>query len=172
MIGDDGEKSGIATLLPFVAAERRPEFVSHVVHIIEEESYAFDHNFLGFIGDYINYADLLQCKVDLHYDHNPPWERHRKKPPITVYDVGCAHALQHLVFDPRVHYVGIDVYGCEPKFFRENCTFIKGSFKEVVGSLKIDREHAIGIANMSLIYFAGDEECALFDKTFKRKFVL
>jgi len=70
--------------------------------------------------------------------------------------------------------VGIDMIGePEPKFFRDNCRFVKGRFSDVVEGLKIDGHNSIGIANMSLLYFETDDNAlALFDRTFRRKFVL
>ena len=165
---DDGSRCGIYELHPRVPEERRKEFVSYVEAIIEAESYAFDPNFLGFIRDYIAYNDLIAGRANL------PLGLGQERPPTTVYDVGCAHALQHLVFAPWIHYVGIDVSETGPgvKFFRDNCTFIKGAWRDVAPTLKIQRECAVGIANMSLIYFAGPDEIELFDRTFKRKFVV
>jgi hypothetical protein len=92
-------------LLPYVEEGRRQEFSSYVDQLIEtDECFGIDHSFLGFMGDYVQYAALLLRKVDVH---DAPWDRQR--PLLTVYDVGCATALQHVVFDPRILYVGIDM---------------------------------------------------------------
>lgn len=169
-VDDDG--CGVPTLIKYVAPERRADFSKYVNELIESADYEFDATFLGFISDYIAFATILNRKVDIH-ESRPPWDN-RPKPPLTIYDVGCGGALQHLVFDPRIHYVGIDMIGePEPKFFRENCRFVKGRFSDVVESLKIDGRSAVGIANMSLLYFETDDSAlALFDRTFRRKFVL
>lgn len=171
-MAEDPESCGVAALLKYVSDEHRKDFFAYVNAYIESADYEFDASFVGFIDDYVNFAALLKRKADIH-DSRPPWES-RPRPPLTVYDVGCAGALQHLVFDPRIHYVGIDMIAePEHKFFRPNCRFVHGRFSEVVESLNIDRENSIGIANMSLLYFASDDDATgLFDRTFKRKFVL
>jgi hypothetical protein len=159
-------------LLPYVPEARRKDFRAYVDALIASADYEFDYGFLGFITDYVNYASLLKRKADTQV--TAPWDK-RPVPPLTVYDVGCGGALQHLVFDPRIHYVGIDVLNKpEPKFFRDNCRFVHGWFSEVVESLNIDPKNSIGIANMSLLYFSmHDDGClALFDRTFRQKFVL
>ncbi len=167
---DDG--CGVPTLIKYVTPEYRKDFSKYVNELIDSADYAFDVTFLGFISDYIHYAGLLERKVSIH-DTCPPWDK-APKPPLTIYDVGCGGALQHLVFDPRIHYVGIDMIGePEPRFFRPNCRFVKGRFSEVVESLKIDPRNSIGIANMSLLYFAPDDDAVqVFDRTFRQKFVL
>ena len=167
---DDG--CGVPTLIKYVAPERRADFSKYVNALIDSADYEFDPTFVGFISDYIAFATILDRKADLQ-DVRPPWDD-RPKPPLTIYDVGCGGALQHLVFDHRIHYVGIDMIGePEPQFFRPNCRFVKGRFSDVVEGLKIDRQNSIGIANMSLLYFESDDNAlALFDRTFRRKFVL
>lgn len=168
--GDDG--CGLRTLLMHVTEARRADMLAYVQELIDAADYQFDSDFLGFISDYIAYAHILNAKADLQ-EVRPPWSS-QKKAPLTVYDVGCGGALQHLVFDERVHYVGIDMIGePEPKFFRDNCRFVKGRFSEVLPSLDIKRNSAVGIANMSLLYFRSDDDALdLFDRTFKRKIIL
>lgn len=172
-IDDDG--CGLPTLIKYVSEERKPGFFDYVRELIESASYEFDASFVGFISDYSAYAQILNRKVEIH-DIRLPWsDPHVKRPPMTIYDVGCGGALQHLVFDPRIHYVGIDVLRHpEPKFFRDNCRFVSGRFSEIVDSLGIDRQSAIGIANMSLLYYETSDPAALelFNRTFLRKFVL
>lgn len=175
-MADDDDQCGISTLLKYVAPEHKDVFVKYVAKAIEEESYAFDSSFLGFISDYIHYAEILHRKADIHEISFPfggdPKSFRPEKPPITVYDVGCAHAFQHVVFDSRIHYVGIDMsQGPEPQFFRPNCRFIRGRFTDVVDQLKVHPDD-VGIANMSLLYYFGAEELPAFDRVFKRKFVL
>jgi hypothetical protein len=169
----DDDRCGIETILKYVSPERRDALLKYISALIDREGYNYDHTFLGFIDDYIHYAELLQRKVDLR-DVVDPFAGQKgfrpKKPPITVYDVGCAAAIQHLVFDPRIHYVGIDCFGPEPEFFRENCTFIKGKFGDIVHTLKVNPDD-FGIANMSLAYTC-TEDLPIFDRTFRRKFVL
>jgi hypothetical protein len=173
IVDDDG--CGVATLLRYVPEGRHKEFLAYVKKVIDEdEGCSFDGTFLGFIEDYINYAGLLKRKANVHND-GPPWWNKTKQPPLTVYDVGCCLALQHLVFDSRIHYVGIERSKRvpEPKFFRDNCKFVRGGFKDVVGELNVHYDTSIGISNMSLLYDQPDpEEQALFDKTFRFKFVL
>ena len=174
---DDGEKCGLSTLLKYVSAERRQDLLDYVSVLFDEEGHSYDHTFLGFISDYIHYAELLQRKVEMR-DVDPFEGRigfRAKRPPITVYDVGCAAALQHLVFDSRIHYVGIDIRARTkpddgPMIFRDNCTFIKGKFGDVVDQLKVNPDD-VGIANMSLIYTCG-QDLPVFDRTFRRKFIL
>ena len=168
----DGDRCGVADLIPYVADDRVKEFVVYCNDLISNDAgFGIDHDFVGFIDDYINYAQILKRKVDVH--NFEPFGGRAANSPITVYDVGCATALQHLVFDPRIHYVGIDFGGTpRPKFFRDNCMFVEGGFRDVVHDLKIDPQNAIGIANMSLFYLGSPEDNALFDRTFLRKFVL
>jgi hypothetical protein len=169
---DDG--CGVPTLIKYVTPERRADFSKYVDELIDSADYEFDPTFLGFISDYIAFASILNRKADIH-DAGQFWDKKpRSIPPLTVYDVGCGGALQHLVFDPRIHYVGIDMIGKpEPRFFRDNCRFVKGRFSDVVKGLNIHCESAIGIANMSLLYFRTDDDAlALFDQTFRRKIVL
>lgn len=167
---DDG--CGVPTLIKHVAPDQKQAFSKYVNELIESADYEFDPTFLGFISDYSAFAAILNHKVDIH-EARSPWHK-GPKPPLTVYDVGCGGALQHLVFDSRIHYVGIDMIGePEPQFFRPNCRFVKGRFSDVVASLKIDARNSIGIANMSLLYFMPDDDAlGLFDRTFRRKFVL
>ena len=169
------EPNDTVTLLKYLPKEQHPEFLAYVKELVHRpQNYGdIDYEFLGFIDDYVNYAALLQRKVDIHESlKDNPLGIRPPKGPITVYDVGCAHALQHLVFDPRIHYVGIDVHeDPPPRFFRPNCTFIKGKFGNIADTLNVDRESAYGIANMSLAYVC-QEDLPIFDRTFKRKFVL
>ncbi len=157
-------------LLKFVPQDRHEEFKTYVHEIVEDPHYAgtIDGTFLGFICDYINYAKLIERRLSTH---NHPLGGGPERPPLTVYDVGCAMGFQHVVFDERIHYVGIDMgTQPEPKFFRKNCTFVRGRFSTIVDQLKIRRDCAIGIANMSLFYTCTDD-LPIFDRTFGRKFV-
>jgi hypothetical protein len=169
-VDDDG--CGVPTLLKYVTGEQKPAFSRYVNELIEAADYQFDPTFLGFISDYVAFASILNGKVGVHEDRLSSSDRPRS--PLTIYDVGCGGALQHLVFDHRIHYVGIDMLANpEPRFFRPNCRFVKGRFSEVVKSLDIQRESSIGIANMSLLYFESDDDAtSLFDRTFRQKFVL
>ena len=169
-IDDDG--CSLKTLLTFVPDERKKEVRDHVLDVCKNGC-DIDTSFIGFICDYINYAAVLERKL---FSHEIDTSRFtggpaQKKPPLTVYDVGCASAFQHLVFDPRIHYVGIDV-GHEPQFFRDNCRFVQGRFADVADQLNIDSEYAIGIANMSLFYLGQPDDWEAFDRLFRRKFVL
>ncbi len=170
------DQPDIELLLPYVPEPRRKEFVKHIHELCNRDEHRgdIDPSFLGFMRDYFHYSKLLNRKADVH--DAAPFLTYKKTPlpPITIYDVGCCTALQHLFFDPRLHYVGID-RGLkeEPRFFRDNCTFVKGRFLDVVESLKVDKRYAIGIANMSLLYCqSNQEELDLFDRTFRQKFIL
>jgi len=145
----DAAQCTLAGLLPYVAQERRKEFASHVCDLVDgDECFGIDHTFLGFMCDYVNYAHLLRRKAEMHnFDPlagKPGFPK--LLPPITVFDVGCATALQHVVFDPRIHYVGIDCGIRKPRFFRDNCTYVEGKFSDIVSQLDIHPQTAIGIA--------------------------
>lgn len=177
---DDDHNCGLAALAPYVNEARRQDFVSYVAKLIrDDEGCGIDASFLGFMCDYMNYAQLLLRKADV----NVSFMDQRKPPPITVFDIGCASALQHVVFDERIHYVGVDIgHGQpDPTFFRPNCTFVRGRFSDVVtetndgivrvGDVVVHQESAFGIANMSL-YYGSRADLPLFDRIFARKFVL
>ena len=162
----DPDKCGLSTLLTFVPEDRHKEVIAYVRMLMCDSAYQadIDETFLGFLCDYINYADLLHRKLQTHGYCG-------SKPPITIVDVGCATALQHLIFDSRIHYIGIDgSEQPEPRFFRPNCAYIQGHFRGVVDKIDVHSE-CYGIANMSL-YYGPEDDLALFDRTFKRKFVL
>ena len=168
------DESDYAKLVRYLPEDQKQEFHNYIKELIDlpENFGQIDGDFLGFIDDYINYAQILQRKVDVY---NMDLFDRRPKKPLVVYDVGCNIALQHLVFDHRIHYMGID---CCPEerlrtsqFFRSNCTFIRGRFSELVESLKVDPWRSIGIANMSLLYGPG-HDLGVFDQTFRTKFVL
>lgn len=172
----EDDNCGLATLLRFVPDDRKDAVRAHVLDVCNNWNVYhcdIDPSFIGFLSDYIHYADLLDRTVKTHdVDLSPITKQPTpKKPPLTVYDVGCAGAFQHLIFDPRIHYVGIDV-GHEPRFFRENCTFVQGRFADVADQLDVDPRYAVGIANMSLFYMGRDDDWAAFDRLFRRKFVL
>jgi len=162
--------SQMELLLRRVPDDRREDFIEYVEKLVcEDDSVGIDMSFLGFIEDYENFAQLLVRKADIReMGARMGWEKQR----LTVYDVGCCLALQHVLFDPRINYVGIDIMKETPRFFRDGCTFIQGRFSDVVGQLAINPTTAIGISNMSLLYGSPAEESALFDRTFRKKFVL
>ena len=166
------DRCGLETLLEYVASDRRNDLLRHVRDLCDRECYNYDHTFLGFISDYIHYADLILRQVETHEHLQTFFPGKGKKVPfhITVFDVGCAAALQHLVFDPRIHYVGIDIQERAPAFFRPNCTYIRGTFGDIVDQLKVGPDD-FGIANMSLLY-GSREDLPAFDRVFTRKFVL
>ena len=159
------------TLLSFVPDDKKQEVSDYIDAISKDERYMFDadHTFVGFMGDYINYADILVQMAKIQMIGNPFLKK--RGPPLIVYDVGCSTALQHIVFDPMIHYVGIDYGQPEPMFFRENCSYVEGKFSEVLEKLNINPYTSVGIANMSLLYGLDDSELKVFDKVFRRKFV-
>jgi hypothetical protein len=162
-------------LLSAVPEDRRDEFRAYITDLVQNDDHmGIDWDFLGFIQDYVNIAKLLQRKADVH---SFPLDllgragvKHRT--PLTVYDVGCSSALQHILFDPRILYVGIDTYGTAPRFFRDGCRYVCGQFSHVAASLDVDRENAVGVANMSLLYGSAEEELRMFDATFRQKVIL
>lgn len=180
------EESDFDLLERYVPAERVGDYRAYVKELYANFGHVFvvDETSPGFIDDYMNYAALLKRKAKLHGLHekcareicerlgHTPLPNLR--PPLTVYDVGCGTALQHLLFDPAIHYVGIDMYAhVEPRFFRPNCRFVHGRFADVAEGLQIDTHNSVGIANMSLLYYRGDgDDLPVFDRTFRHKFVL
>jgi hypothetical protein len=178
---DEHHDCGVMSLLPYVTEARRQEFIAHVKEVVDANFGDIDPSFLGFMSDYMNYNDLLVRKADTTNPFPDSWSA-RKEPPVTVFDIGCANALQHVVFDERIHYVGIDGWptrDVEPKFFRDNCRYVRGRFRDLVtekdgvfsvGGIVV-HENAWGIANMSL-YYGSRDEIPLFDRVFPRKFIL
>lgn len=163
-------------LLSYVAPEKRAAFAAYVDDLVEnDDRFGIDHHELGFMSDYVNFAALLKRKADVADITGGVFGGRRQRERVVVYDVGCCTALQHVLFDPRIDYVGIDVGQGDgdtwaPRFFRDGCTFIRGRFVDVIKTLAIPRG-AVGIANMSLLYGSADELPA-FDAAFRQKFVL
>ena len=62
---EDDDRCGLNTLLKYVSEDRRKDFLDYVSVLFDEEGHRYDHSFLGFIDDYIHYAELFQRKVDL-----------------------------------------------------------------------------------------------------------
>jgi len=85
--------------------------------------------------------------------------------------VGCASGFQHILFPFVKKYVGIDAWST-PKSFLPNCEFVTGRFADVVDSLNIDHERSFGIANMSLLYPARQEDLEAFNRVFRHKYIL
>lgn len=174
------EPPAIDLLLPYVAEGRRAEFRAYVDEYLRDNETGLDHGYLGFLDDYVNYASLLVRKASIQgAGHGAMHHMLGTKrcadcpPPLTVYDVGCGSAFQHVLFDPRIRYVGIDHGGRrEPRFFRDGCTYIRATFSDIVEALAVDPENSIGIANMSLYYMHPEGDLAVFDRTFRRKFIL
>lgn len=170
--------SHLRLLLSHVAKDRQTDFIAHVQALVRDDGcFGIDLDFLGFMEDYENIAMLVRHRAVVHgMQHVLGGLRRQPVPapqPFTVYDVGCATALQHVLFDPQVAYVGIDEgRQPEPRFFREGCRFVPGRFRDVVDTLDIDRKSSIGVANMSLLYGSSREELELFDRVFKRKIIL
>ncbi len=172
----------LSVLSPSVSEEYKQEFLHYVCSFPDselKECYA---------EDYVAIANMLKRRTFL-YDKLIETLCTKLMveilPPPTVYDVGCGLALQHILFDECIAYVGIE--SCpdiaEPKFFRNNCKFIRGKFSEVLPKLELGQSlyrstlgksayTAYGIANMSLAYLGTQEEMKLFDKAFSLKVVL
>jgi hypothetical protein len=146
----------------------RPEFISYVKDLLHNDQwYGLDTEFLGFMEDYVSLRDLLQRHIIENGDY---WEEHN----FVIYDVGCATALQHVFFGKFKGYVGIDLPGPPiPKFFLPRCSFYSGYLSEVIDQIDIDYENSFGIANMSVLYNRNCErELEIFNKVFKRKFII
>ncbi len=167
-------------LLQHVADARREEFAAYIDDLVRnDDCFGIDGDFLGFMADYVNIAALTERKGRVWKMPRPDeaWGT-RIRPPasktVTVYDVGCSTALQHILFDEGITYVGIDMghRRPEPKFFRSDCTFVRGRFAEVVESLNVNPAMAIGVANMSLLYGSNESDLELFDRTFRHKIIL
>ena len=136
-----------------------------------------DESFLGFLDDYLDLAHILERHtiitpkgLNLKYDLSALISDHV----WTVYDIGCASALQHVFFPFATKYIGIDQYSNEgQQFFRSNCEFIKGNFADIYKDLNINRNTSFGIANMSFLYDRDREgNLAAFDACFKHKYVI
>lgn len=154
----------LESLLPI---EQQEDFRKYTLDLLEKDQwYSIDPEFLGFLEDYQDYASIIQRHIWVDPLTKVPRE-------YTIYDVGCATALQHIFFDKCPGYVGIDYPGPPtPRFFRPNCKFVEGRFSDVVGTLGIDPNKSIGIANMSLLYRGGGpKDLEAFDQAFKRKFI-
>lgn len=170
------ERSHVSLLVDAAPPERRDEVREYIHWLLDnDEWFGIDHTFLGFMDDYEHIAALVNARIHV----TPP---SAKPSPFTfldldrnytVYDIGCASALQHLFFGRAKGYVGVSLgLFPEPKFFLPNCRFVRGRFSEVVGTLNIGRD-AIGIANMSILYDRDTRgELDAFDKVFTRKIVL
>jgi hypothetical protein len=156
-----------ATLLRYVPEDKRDEFKSYLSEAVELGRGDIDWDFLGFMDDYENIAQLVQART--HQETSFSAEH-----AYTVYDVGCANAWQHVFFPMARKYVGIDCLmpRPEPRFFVGDCEFVLGRFAEVMDKLAIDPENSIGIANMSLVYVGRPDDLAAFDRAFKRKIIL
>jgi hypothetical protein len=164
------EMTDTERLLRHVAPERREAFLAYVRELVDnDETWGIDGAFLGFMEDYEQIASLLVRKAQVKA---VPLFGVSDGGRLVVYDVGCATALQHVVFDSAIEYVGIDFMQPEPRFFRDGCRYVSGRFSEVLGSLAIDRKYAVGVANMSLLYCAPRTELEAFDAAFDMKIVL
>ena len=166
--------SDIDPILAASPLKLRPEIKAYIFDLCrKDEWYGIDPESLGFMQDYVDIARMLARHS---WRATPaPWGNQTMITPgqaFTIYDVGCATALQHMLFAPDVKYIGIDSCGApEPRFFRPGCTFIRGKFSEVVQDLEI-APNAFGIANMSLFCGGSVVELEAFDKAFRRKWVL
>jgi hypothetical protein len=169
---------------------QRENFKAYLEHLVQyDKCFGIDMTFLGFIEDYILLSKLLS-------NHSYSSRKQKKRSKATendglianiipspnrsfiVFDIGCAAAVQHVLFKKCAKYVAVDYGMPKPKFFTDNCTFVKGKFSQLIKSkqLVIPEDTNIdvfGIANMSLLYQRGNEEdISLFNQVFKRKFII
>ena len=160
----------LALLRRYVPQKHSLDFEAYVKKLVlEDRSMSIDYEFLGFMSDYENIAKIVDRKTI------QPVPGITKGARYTIYDVGCCTALQHVMFPMALGYVGIDnnPFQEDPRFFLPNCSFVRGTFSEVVSALSIDKDRSIGIANMSLLYTpSAQKELAAFDAAFSRKVVL
>lgn len=160
--------SHLELLRGYVLERSRQDFTQYVRKLLREDQwYGIDHTFLGFMEDYALLSKMIRS-------HTIEPSKYCSGRQFTIYDVGCATALQHVFFGDCLSYVGIDVaWGPEPKFFLPNCSFHKGKLSEVINSLEIDPENSFGIANMSILYDSSCEtDLELFNRVFKRKYLM
>lgn len=148
--------------------DKRDDFIQYVKNLLTNDQwYGIDEEFLGFIDDYISLRDLIERHI---IEPSDMWQERN----FIIYDVGCAAALQHVFFGKCKGYVGINPPGPPiPQFFLPKCSFYSGYLSEVINELDIDYENSFGIANMSILYSSNcDSELELFNKSFKRKFII
>jgi hypothetical protein len=159
-------------LLSRVDESQGDDFASYVRGLVDDDDrFGIDLDCLGFMDDYVHIAALAKRKAEVaDLAADPLFGGRRER--VTVFDVGCCTALQHVLFDDRVRYVGIDDNGdFRPRFFRSRCEFVHGYLRDVAASLSIG-SNDIGVANMSLLYTASADDRALFDRLFRRKIIL
>ncbi len=137
------------------------EFLSWVDELIDihGEEWQMDHEFLGFIKDYYHISQLLS---GYHADK------------LTIVDVGCGAALQHVFFKDFKRYIAIDHEFAHVKLFTDNAEFINKEFSDLLTyeELIIEPELTIGIANMSLLYNPRLDVIWEFNNFFMRKIIL
>jgi hypothetical protein len=157
---------------------KRENFKAYMGSVIKnDECFGIDATFLGFIEDYYLLAKMMKN----HCYGKKPYSTHRIPRPyrnFIIYDIGCATAFQHVFFKKCTKYIAIDYNIPKPEFFTDNCQFVNGKFSDLIksGELIIPGDTDVdvfAIANMSLLYQAGNEEdVELFNKLFKRKFII
>lgn len=163
-----------------VPESKRQEFIAYMYGLLDTDGLDIDPSFMGFIDDYILIAKLLESKFELGLRCQQNKLEHSfvlvHYPHYAIYDVGCSHALQHVLFSKAAGYIGIDRYPqpkSGPRFFLPSCQFVEGTFSRIVDSLNINSETSIGIANMSILYTNDTKhELEVFDRVFKHKIVL
>lgn len=178
----DMENNHIELLNLALDPEKRKDFSDHISWLIENDQwFGIDGYFMGFIEDYWDLSRILRRHTIHSKESNNIRIRGRN---FIVYDIGCATALQHVFFGWAHEYIAIDSGRFpEPKFFNNNCRFIKGRFKDLIesGELTIDPDKenlaSFGIANMSLLYqfprIPGQiHDLNLFNDLFDRKHVI
>lgn len=176
------ERNHCELLLSHVPEDRKAEFSAYMVECMNAEYSDIEPTFMGFMDEYEKIAELFESRFESGL-YSKKWRLEHQgdlvcfpdAPHYTVYDVGCAEALQHVFFDKAAGYVGID--GChrshEVKFVYPNCRYIQGMFSTVVDSLEIDPDKSLGIACMSVLYTVDKKkELEAFDRAFKHKIVI
>jgi hypothetical protein len=179
------ERNHCELLLRHVPEDRKAEFSAYMVECMNAEYSDIEPMFMGFMDDYEKISELFESRFESGL-HSKKWrQEHGRRPEdliclpnyphYTVYDVGCAEALQHVFFSKAAGYVGID--GChrsfEVKFVYPNCRYVQGMFSTVVDDLNIDPDKSIGIACMSILYHRDKKkELEAFDRAFKHKVVI
>lgn len=107
----------------FVALKKDPLYSKLIDEIISRESHSIDPEFLGFVKTYKLLSDLI------------PKDR-------TIYDLGCASAIQSYYFRDHHKYVGVDLLSKpNERLITPNSIHYKMSISEFFGNHPIDICH-------------------------------
>ena len=139
----------VKILLEAVDVAKRSDFESYIKSLCKNDRcFGIDQSFLSFIDDYYYLSQILNQHIIKSVNLNRiiiPGNN------FTVFDIGCATALQHVFFSKCTKYVGIDFSIPKPKFFAENSEYIDGKFSDLMKNGLEILEDAFGIVNMSLL---------------------